>query len=94
MVVLRDTLTLIQEDHSPPSVLSNQRDPNSYDHILSVTLKELGKSHYLVQGVPKLHSIWVMETEVQVHSSSKSFAWICRRSNQNLQKTCSLVVSL
>ena len=51
-------------DPSPPL------DLQSYDHILSVVLKDLGKSELLVWDLPKPCSFWELDQEVQVKSGA------------------------
>ncbi len=45
---------------------STAPDLQSYDHILSVVLKDLGKSELLVQDLPKPRSFWELDQEVQI----------------------------
>ncbi len=45
-------------------------DLQSYDHILSVILKDLGKSELLIRDLPKPRSFWVLDQEVQVISGA------------------------
>ena len=45
-------------------------DLQSYDHILSVVLADLGKSELLVQDLPKPRSFWELDQEVQVKSGA------------------------
>ena len=49
---------------------STPPDLQSYDHILSVILKDLGKSELLVRDLPKPRSFWELDQEVQVKSGA------------------------
>ncbi len=49
---------------------STPPDLQLYDLILSVVLKELGKSELLVQVLPKPRSFWELDQEVQVKSGA------------------------
>ncbi len=49
---------------------STPLDLQSYDHILSVVLKDLSKSELLVWDLPKPRSFWELDQEVQVKSGA------------------------
>ena len=49
---------------------STPPDLQSYDHILSVILKDLGKSELLVRDLPKPRSFWELDQEIQVKSGA------------------------
>ncbi len=49
---------------------STPPDLQSYDHILNVILADLGKSELLVRDLPKPHSFWELDQEVQVKSAA------------------------
>ncbi len=57
-----------QDGH--PSDLSTSLDLQSYDHILSVVLADLGKLELLVRDVSKPRSFWELDQEVQVKSGA------------------------
>ncbi len=49
---------------------STAPDLQSYDHILSVILADLGKCELLVWDLPKPRSLWELDQEVQVRSGA------------------------
>ncbi len=49
---------------------STPLDLQSYDHILSVVLNDLGKSELLVRDLPKPRSFWELDQETQVKSGA------------------------
>ncbi len=59
----------VSQEQYPP-VPSTPPDLQSYDHILSVILADLGKSELLLGNLPKSHSFWELDQEVQVKSGS------------------------
>ncbi len=70
--------SLLQSTFSEASAsqLGSTTDPStlpdfqSYDHILSVVLKDLGKSELLVRDLPKPRSFWELDQEVQVKTGA------------------------
>ncbi len=64
--LLHSTLSEVGVGHDGSTAdPSTAPDIQSYDHILSVVLKDLGKSELLVRDLPKPRSFWELDQEIR-----------------------------